>query len=95
MEQLGEGAFGRVYLGQCDNMPKEGETVMVAIKTLKDISDDAKKDFEREAGVLTTIEHFNIVTFYGICIEQENYMMIFEYMEHGDLNNYLRYNLYY
>ena len=36
IEQLGEGAFGRVFLGQCYNIPKEGEHVMVAIKMLKD-----------------------------------------------------------
>lgn len=91
IEQLGEGAFGRVYLGRCENMPKEGENVMVAIKMLKnDMSEDSMKDFEREAEVLTNMDHKNIVTFYGVCIEDETYMMIFEYMSNGDLNNYLR-----
>lgn len=91
MEQLGEGAFGRVYLGRCENMPKEGETVMVAIKMLKnDLSEDSRKDFEREAEVLTHIDHRHIVTFYGVCVEDGTCMMIFEYMENGDLNTYLR-----
>ena len=72
-------------------MPKDGENVMVAIKMLKNtMTDEAKKDFEREAELLTSLQHGNIVTFYGICIEDESFMMIFEYMENGDLNNYLR-----
>lgn len=72
-------------------MPKDGEHVMVAIKMLKDnMTEDARKDFEREAGLLTNLEHKNIVTFFGVCIEDESFMMIFEYMENGDLNNYLR-----
>ena len=72
-------------------MPKDGENVMVAIKMLKNtMTDEAKKDFEREAELLTSLQHANIVTFYGICIEDESFMMIFEYMENGDLNNYLR-----
>ena len=92
IEQLGEGAFGRVFLGQCYNIPKEGEHVMVAIKMLKDdVTEDTRKDFERESEMLTNLEHKHIVTFYGVSVEDECFMMIFEYMENGDLNNYLRY----
>lgn len=92
IEQLGEGAFGRVYLGRCQHMPKEGDNTMVAIKMLKnDMSDDCKKDFERESEVLTNMEHTNIVTFYGVSVDGDTYMMIFEYMAKGDLSKYLRY----
>ena len=64
---------------------------MVAVKTLKDASmGDARKDFEREAELLTNLQQENIVTFYGVCMEKEPYLMVFEYMENGDLNNYLR-----
>jgi len=65
---------------------------MVAIKMLKDdVTEDTRKDFERESEMLTNLEHKSIVTFYGVSIEDECFMMIFEYMENGDLNNYLRY----
>ncbi|KAL3866799.1 hypothetical protein ACJMK2_044067 [Sinanodonta woodiana] len=91
IREVGEGAFARVFLGRCDNVPAEGETVMVAIKMLKNgIIEDAKRDFKREAELLTNIQHENIITFYGICIDEECFMMIFEYMENGDLKNYLR-----
>lgn len=65
---------------------------MVAIKVLKnDMSQDCKHDFEREAEVLTNMEHRNIVTFHGVCVDGDTYMMIFEYMAKGDLSKYLRY----
>ncbi|XP_022086925.1 high affinity nerve growth factor receptor-like isoform X1 [Acanthaster planci] len=89
--ELGEGAFGVVCLGICENLPAEGDVTMVAIKTLKDASiGDARKDFEREAELLTNLQHDNIVTFYGVCMEKEPFLMVFEYMENGDLNNFLR-----
>ena len=52
--------------------------------------DEAKRDFEREAELLTTLQHENIVTFYGVCTDEDPAMMIFEYMENADLNNFLR-----
>ncbi|XP_072038259.1 BDNF/NT-3 growth factors receptor-like isoform X2 [Amphiura filiformis] len=92
--ELGEGAFGVVCLGVCKNFGSDSdinEPTMVAVKTLKDASmGDARKDFEREAELLTNLQHENIVTFYGVCMEKEPYLMVFEYMENGDLNNYLR-----
>ena len=61
------------------------------LQTLKDASiGDARKDFEREAELLSNLQHSNIVTFYGVCMEKEPFLMVFEYMENGDLNNFLR-----
>ncbi|XP_033750042.1 BDNF/NT-3 growth factors receptor-like [Pecten maximus] len=91
LHELGEGAFGRVFLGTCLNLTADAEVTTVAIKTLKDTSvEDCKANFDREAELLTNILHENIVMFYGVCCEGDNFMMIFEYMENGDLNNYLR-----
>ncbi|OWF35254.1 BDNF/NT-3 growth factors receptor-like [Mizuhopecten yessoensis] len=91
LHELGEGAFGRVFLGTCLNLTADAEVTTVAIKTLKDTSvEDCKANFDREAELLTNILHENIVMFYGVCCERDNFMMIFEYMENGDLNNYLR-----
>ena len=64
---------------------------MVAIKTLKQsVTEEATRDFEKEAELMAEIFHANIVSFYGICYNGENLMMVFEYMEKGDLNNFLR-----
>ena len=35
VRELGEGAFGRVYLALCENLSAEDDMTMVAVKTLK------------------------------------------------------------
>ncbi|KAK2154274.1 hypothetical protein LSH36_272g02041 [Paralvinella palmiformis] len=91
VRELGEGAFGRVYLGLCESLEPGDNLTMVAIKTLKDIGlEDTRRDFDREAELLTSLHHTNIVTFYGVCADGDPLMMVFEYMENGDLNNFLR-----
>ncbi|KAK2119597.1 hypothetical protein P7K49_000983 [Saguinus oedipus] len=62
-------------------------------KTLKDASDNARKDFHREAELLTNLQHEHIVKFYGVCVEGDPLIMVFEYMKHGDLNKFLRYRM--
>ncbi|XP_074651566.1 high affinity nerve growth factor receptor-like [Tubulanus polymorphus] len=91
IRELGEGAFGRVYLGRCVGLEDGEQSTLVAVKTLKDCTmEDARKTFDREVELLTYLHHENIVNFYGVCADREPLMMIFEYMENGDLNNYLR-----
>ncbi|XP_006759561.1 PREDICTED: BDNF/NT-3 growth factors receptor [Myotis davidii] len=88
--ELGEGAFGKVFLAECYNLCPEHDKILVAVKTLKDASDNARKDFHREAELLTNLQHEHIVKFYGVCVEGDPLIMVFEYMKHGDLNKFLR-----
>ncbi|XP_019722723.1 BDNF/NT-3 growth factors receptor isoform X2 [Hippocampus comes] len=88
--ELGEGAFGKVFLAECYNLSPDQEKILVAVKTLKEASENARKDFHREAELLTNLQHEHIVTFYGVCVESEPLIMVFEYMKHGDLNKFLR-----
>ena len=93
LKELGEGAFGMVYLGHWKNpdFPYDHE---VAVKVTKDdqIKPATRKEFEREAELMTALTHENIVTFYGICSEESHLFLVFEFMVNGDLNNYLRYD---
>lgn len=90
-QELGEGAFGRVFLGTIVSNKLDTTSTLAAIKTLKDVNDyEAAKDFEREAEVLINLNHPNIVRFFGVSIDGDPFMMIFEHMKYGDLNNYLR-----
>lgn len=59
---------------------------------MKEASENARKDFHREAELLTNLQHEHIVTFYGMCVESDPLIMVFEYMKHGDLNKFLRYS---
>ncbi|XP_049433815.1 neurotrophic tyrosine kinase, receptor, type 2a isoform X2 [Epinephelus fuscoguttatus] len=88
--ELGEGAFGKVFLAECYNLSPDQEKILVAVKTLKEASENARKDFHREAELLTNLQHEHIVTFYGVCVESDPLIMVFEYMKHGDLNKFLR-----
>ncbi|XP_048100480.1 neurotrophic tyrosine kinase, receptor, type 2a [Alosa alosa] len=88
--ELGEGAFGKVFLAECYNLTPEQDKTLVAVKTLKEASENARKDFRREAELLTNLKHEHIVTFYGVCVESDPIIMVFEYMKHGDLNKFLR-----
>ena len=61
----------------------------MAIKVLKDETN--YKEFFKEAFAASELNHENIVDFLGICIEPTN-MIIFEFMEGGELLTYLRSN---
>ncbi|XP_069031425.1 high affinity nerve growth factor receptor [Embiotoca jacksoni] len=88
--ELGEGAFGKVYLAECSNLSPDSNKMLVAIKTLKDANESTRQDFQREAELLTVLQHQHIVRFYGVCTDGEPLAMVFEYMRHGDLNRFLR-----
>uniref|UniRef100_A0A8C8EAD0 Tyrosine-protein kinase receptor n=2 Tax=Strigidae TaxID=30459 RepID=A0A8C8EAD0_9STRI len=88
--ELGEGAFGKVFLAECYNLLPEQEKMLVAVKALKEVTESARSDFHREAELLTVLQHEHIVKFYGVCTEGEPLIMVFEYMKHGDLNRFLR-----
>ncbi|KAM4573431.1 NT-3 growth factor receptor-like [Odontesthes bonariensis] len=88
--ELGEGAFGKVFLAECYNLSSAKDKMLVAVKTLKDPTLAARKDFQREAELLTNLQHEHIVKFYGVCADGEPLSMVFEYMKHGDLNKFLR-----
>ncbi|XP_065605143.1 high affinity nerve growth factor receptor [Cyrtonyx montezumae] len=88
--ELGEGAFGKVFLAECSHLLPEQEKTLVAVKALKEVTESARLDFQREAELLTMLQHEHIVKFYGVCTEGEPLIMVFEYMKHGDLNRFLR-----
>lgn len=62
------------------------------VQALKEASESARQDFQREAQLLTVLQHQHIVRFFGVCTEHRPLLMVFEYMRHGDLNCFLRYD---
>ncbi|KJH46631.1 protein tyrosine kinase [Dictyocaulus viviparus] len=80
-ECIGKGEFGEVY---CGSWQKTGER-SVAIKTIK-----ADEDVEKEAVVLSRLEHPNIVRLYGMTRDGPQLLLVFERMNLGDLRTYLR-----
>ncbi|UXI17807.1 glutamate [NMDA] receptor [Sarcoptes scabiei] len=90
IQELGEGAFGKVYRGELF-MSNGGPLVIpIAIKTLKENSSiKTKADFRREADLMAELQHPNIVCLLGVCFTEEPMCMLFEYMRKGDLHEYL------
>jgi len=58
VRELGQGAFGRVLLGERE---KGGKTEQFAIKETLSRSRDAMKAAEQEAKLLKTLDHVNVV----------------------------------
>ncbi|KAG9354051.1 hypothetical protein JZ751_012175 [Albula glossodonta] len=81
--ELGEGAFGKVFLAECYNLTPDQEKILVAVKTLKEANENGRTDFQREAELLTNLQHEHIVTFYGVCVEADPLIMVIECITQG------------
>ena len=70
---------------------KADSELMVAVKTLKEgSSTEIKEDFIQEVALMSVLHHENIVELLAVSMDEEPYGMIFEFMDLGDLNQYLR-----
>lgn len=78
IEELGEGAFGKVYKGELKT--KSGK-VFVAVKSLKEnASAKTQADFQREIELISELKHPNIICLLGVVTKQEPMCMLFEFM---------------
>ncbi|KAM6984691.1 muscle, skeletal receptor tyrosine-protein kinase [Aplochiton taeniatus] len=91
VRDIGEGAFGRVFQARAPSLQPEDPFTMVAVKMLKEeASADMQNDFQREAALMAEFDHPNIVRLLGVCAVGKPMCLMFEYMAHGDLNEFLR-----
>ena len=100
VEQLGTGHFGRVILADTKGLSKKylgiGNsndttiTMKVAVKMLKaQRSEEVQKSFAKEIKFMSQLKNDNVIGLLGICTTGTPFIMM-EYMENGDLNNYLK-----
>ncbi|KAL5004292.1 hypothetical protein ScPMuIL_017748 [Solemya velum] len=80
-EKIGKGEFGAVLRGTYKGSA-------VAIKQLKD-TDNAAQSFLKEASVMTSLRHQNLVQLIGVVIGEE-ILLVTEFMGKGNLVEYLR-----
>ncbi|XP_056289248.1 muscle, skeletal receptor tyrosine-protein kinase [Pseudoliparis swirei] len=91
VRDIGEGAFGRVFQARAPGLLTTESLTMVAVKMLKEeASADMQNDFQREAALMAQFDHPNIVRLLGVCAVGKPMCLMFEYMAHGDLNEFLR-----
>ena len=87
-EELGEGAFGKVFKGELIGVATS--PTLVAIKTLKPgANQKTRSDFQRESELMAELRHQNIVCLLGVSFQEDPQCMIFEHMAHGDLHEFL------
>ena len=93
LRKLGQGQFGSVDLAEATNILPGEKVTLVALKSLHEgATVKNKRDFELEAESMVQFDHPNILQLLGVSFKDKSAprCLIFEYMEKGDLNNYLR-----
>ncbi|KAL5707371.1 hypothetical protein ACHQM5_018276 [Ranunculus cassubicifolius] len=81
--KIGEGGFGPVYKG----VLSDGS--VIAVKQLSSKSSQGNREFINEIGMLSALQHPHLVRLYGCCIEGNQYLLIYEYMENNSLSKAL------
>ncbi|XP_071819476.1 uncharacterized protein [Apostichopus japonicus] len=91
-EELGKGEFGVVYKGVITGLDGYPDNMAVAVKTTKvGAFAEANEDLLDEMKLLSSLgEHRNIMSLVACCSRREPFYLITEYMEFGDLLNFLR-----
>ncbi|XP_062096123.1 probable leucine-rich repeat receptor-like serine/threonine-protein kinase At3g14840 isoform X2 [Humulus lupulus] len=77
--KIGEGGFGSVYKGVL-----LGGTI-IAVKQLSSKSKQGNREFTNEIGMISALQHPNLVKLYGCCIEGKQLLLVYEYMENNSL----------
>ncbi|XP_035268208.1 discoidin domain-containing receptor 2-like isoform X1 [Anguilla anguilla] len=101
-EKLGEGQFGEVHLCEAEGMQdfmddddfsfeiSDSQPILVAVKMLRaDANKNARNDFLKEIKIMSRLKDPNIIRLLAVCIGSDPLCMITEYMENGDLNQFL------
>ncbi|KAJ4838361.1 hypothetical protein Tsubulata_041371 [Turnera subulata] len=81
--KLGEGGFGPVFKGRLN----DGR--VIAVKQLSLSSHQGKKQFITEISTILAVQHRNLVKLYGCCIEGDNRLLVYEYLENKSLDKAL------
>ncbi|XP_044480619.1 probable LRR receptor-like serine/threonine-protein kinase At1g53430 [Mangifera indica] len=77
--KIGEGGFGPVYKGTL------ADGAVIAVKQLSSKSKQGNREFVNEIGMISALQHPNLVKLYGCCIEGKELLLIYEYMENNSL----------
>ncbi|XP_072356376.1 inactive tyrosine-protein kinase 7-like [Scyliorhinus torazame] len=87
---LGKGEYGEVFLAKAKGMDKSEAEMVVLVKSLTTRDEQLQLEFRREFEMFSKMNHKNVVRLLGLCREVEPHYMITEYVDLGDLKQYLR-----
>ncbi|KAI3677812.1 hypothetical protein L6452_37082 [Arctium lappa] len=80
---VGQGGYGKVYKGML------WDNTMVAIKRAEEGSLQGEKEFLTEIEMLSRLHHRNLVSLLGYCDEEQEQMLVYEFMPRGTLRDWL------
>ncbi|XP_050145484.1 G-type lectin S-receptor-like serine/threonine-protein kinase At4g27290 isoform X4 [Malus sylvestris] len=81
--KLGEGGFGSVFKGTM----KDGQEI--AVKKLSKSSQQGLDEFKNEVTHIAKLQHRNLVKLLGYCIQEDEMMLIYEYMPNKSLDFFI------
>lgn len=77
--KIGEGGFGSVYKGTLL------DGTIIAVKQLSSKSKQGNREFVNGIGIISGLQHPNLVRLYGCCVERNQLLLVYEYMENNSL----------
>ncbi|KAH7373452.1 hypothetical protein KP509_17G056800 [Ceratopteris richardii] len=83
INKIGEGGFGDVYKGTL----LDGQEI--AIKKLKSGNEAQTKEFLNEVNLITSVQHRNLITLLGCCVEDSQKILVYEYLPNQSLDGFL------
>ncbi|KAL0452590.1 UNVERIFIED_CONTAM: G-type lectin S-receptor-like serine/threonine-protein kinase [Sesamum latifolium] len=81
--KLGKGGFGHVYKGELANGRE------IAVKRLSEASGQGIHEFMNEVVLISKLQHRNLVRLLGCCVENNEKMLVYEYMPNKSLDFFL------
>ncbi|XP_065024389.1 cysteine-rich receptor-like protein kinase 44 [Musa acuminata AAA Group] len=81
--KLGEGGFGPVYRGTLE------DGVQIAVKRLSRTSGQGLVELKNEVVLLAKLQHRNLVRLLGCCLQEEEKLLVYEYLPNTSLDNVL------
>nr|XP_011460727.1 PREDICTED: G-type lectin S-receptor-like serine/threonine-protein kinase At4g27290 [Fragaria vesca subsp. vesca] len=81
--KLGEGGFGTVFKG----ILKDGQEI--AVKRLSKHSTQGLDEFKNEVTHIVKLQHRNLVKLLGCCIQEDEMMLIYEFMPNKSLDFFI------